>query len=91
MKHQRLCAFGCFVLAYGIWAARDARAGYPWCIVGAGVAVVAIALALNVIARRPIAVTRGMSKLREAESKGAAILAALADKTTAPRGAGEQQ
>ena len=79
------------MLAYGIWAARDTQAGYPWCFVGAGVAVVAIALALNVAGRRSVAITRGMSKLREAEGKGAAILAALADKTTAPRGAGEQQ
>ena len=91
MKHQRLCALGCFMLAYGIWAARAARAGYPWCFVGAGVAVVAIALALDMTGRRPIAVTRGMSKLREAEDKGSAILAALADKTKVRNGAGEQQ
>lgn len=87
MKHQRLCALGCFMLAYGIWAARDTQAGYPWCFVGAGAAVVAIALALNMAARRPIAVTRGMSRLREAEGKGAAILAALADKAKARNGA----
>lgn len=91
MKYQRLCALGCFVLAYGIWAARDTQAGYPWCFGGAGAVLVVIALALSMTGRRPIAVTRGMSKLREAEGKGAAILAALADKTKARDGAEEQR